>query len=452
MTDVAPNPGPLSAAPALSDWERRLADVLETMREMSLQTDPQAMVAAYAARMRTQIRTDRTLAISRRGLERPQYRITRDSTWKEMINPWKETHRLPLLQGGILGELIYGNVPRIFDGAEVPESDPAYETFRGYRTVVAIPHFDLGEGLNMVLLLWNAPGAFSEERLPDTVQISNLFGRATSNLVLTTRLEEAYRAIDRELEVVAEIQRSLLPRSLPQIPGATLAASYQTSKRAGGDYYDVFALPGGRWGILIADVSGHGTPAAVVMAITHAISHSFPGPPTPPGALLSYVNRALASRYTTDSGNFVTAFYAVYEPETRELTFSSAGHNPPRLRRADGTVCSLNGALSLPLGIVAEEEYSQHTERLAPGDAVLFYTDGITEAWSEGGDMFTVDRLDELVGRFKPTGSVVTPAERLVGLVLEELGVFTGNEPPGDDRTLLALCVEKGEGGVGAAG
>jgi sigma-B regulation protein RsbU (phosphoserine phosphatase) len=439
---TTPSPPAAPAAPPESNWRERLADMIETMREMSLQTDPQAMVAAYRARVRTLLHSDRTVSLSRRNLEHPQVRITRDTDWKEEINPWKETAKLPVLSGGKLAELIYGTDASLFDGADLPADDPAHGLLSPYRTIVAIPHFDRGETLNMVLLMWRAPSAFSVERLPEAVQNSSLFGRATNNLVLKTQLEEAYRALDRELDVVAEIQRSLLPSTLPDIPGVSLAASYQTSKQAGGDYYDIFALPGGQWGILIADVSGHGTPAAVVMAITHAISHSFPGPPTPPGALLAYVNQALATRYTADSGNFVTAFYGVYDPATRTLVYSSAGHNPPRLRRAGSGVAGLDAARSLPLGILPGEQYTQHSITLGPCDAILFYTDGITEAWSAQREMFGEQRLDELLAECKPAGPGTTRARQMVEHVLDAVRAFTAGRPADDDRTLMAFCVE----------
>ncbi len=108
--------------------------------------------------------------------------------------------------------------------------------------------------------------------------MSNLFGRATHNLVLSDQLKVAYEAVDYEMKVVADIQRSLLPMQMPSIPTLSLAAHYQTSHRAGGDYYDFFPLPDGKWGILIADVSGHGTPAAVLMAVTHSLAHTLPRP------------------------------------------------------------------------------------------------------------------------------------------------------------------------------
>lgn len=433
------DPPPEHTFPTAS-WRERLVEIVDTMREMSRQTDPQSMVAAYATRVRRRLGIDRTISLSRRGLQRPYFRITRDSEWNEAINPWKENGRLQVIAGGAVCDLIYSDEPCVIDGASIAPDDPMQELLGGYRTIVAIPHYDRGEGLNMVLLMWKAPGAFDLERLPDAVQTSNLFGRATNTLVLKTELEQAYKALDHELEVVAEIQRSLLPRCLPSIPGVSLAASYQTSRQAGGDYYDVFCLPGGKWGILIADVSGHGTPAAVVMAITHAISHSFPGPPAPASSLLTYVNQALATRYTADTGNFVTAFYGVYDPETRELAYSSAGHNPPLFRHACGNVVGLDAARSVPLGIVPGEQYPLHRVTLKSGDAVLFYTDGITEAWSAAGEMYGERRLDAVVGKCDPTPSGA--AERLVENVLASVSAFSEGRPADDDRTLLALCVE----------
>src|SRR5262249_4519147 len=157
---------------------------------------------------------------------------------------------------------------------------------------------------------------------------------------------------------------------LPNIPTLDLAAHYQTSRRAGGDYYDFFQLPGGRWGLLIADVSGHGTPAAVIMAVTHSIAHTHHEEPDPPSKLLNFINRHLTTRYTSGKGTFVTAFYGIYDPKARTLVYSNAGHNTPRHKRGKKILSeSLDQAHSLPLGIDADEKYSDTTEKFAPGDA-----------------------------------------------------------------------------------
>src|SRR5262249_32680092 len=141
--------------------------------------------------------------------------------------------------------------------------------------------------------------------------------------------------------------------------------------------------------------SGHGTPAAVLMAITHAIAHTHPGPPTPPGELLGYVNDQLSRRYTSGSETFVTAFYGIYDPARLELTYASAGHNPPPLQRCqDGTLAVLDGQAGLPLGIFPGQEYASRVQPLQKGDQIVFYTDGITEAHNAAGEMFGTQRLD----------------------------------------------------------
>jgi len=418
------------------DWQERLDYIVATMREMSRQTDPQAMVAAYVARVREILPSDRMLSLSRRDLPPPRYRITRSSTWDQPINPWKEPHRLPLLEGGLLAELIYGDEPRILDDLHVARDDPARDYLEGMGSLMALPLYDRGVAANMVVVLRKAPAAFDREDLPERVWMSNLFGRATTNLVLSEELREAYQEVDHELKVIADIQRGLLPSVLPKIATMDLATYYQTSRRAGGDYYDFFPLPDGRWGILIADVSGHGTPAAVMMAITHSIAHTFPGPPCPPGRLLAYLNDQLAGRYTSNSGTFVTAFYGIYDPVSRELVYACAGHNPPRLKHCDdGTLTSLEGSANFPLGIVAGTLYEESRIHLRRGDQIILYTDGITEATNPAGAMFGTDRLDAVLESCRPG------AEQLINAVLEALAEFTAGQPAEDDRTLLVAKI-----------
>jgi phosphoserine phosphatase RsbU/P len=418
------------------DCRERLDLIVETMKEMSRQTDPQEMSRAYGKRMETLRPTDRRVSLSRRGLKYPWYRVTRCTLWKEDINPWKEVDRLPLLKGGLFAELIYGDEPRHFDDLRLADDDPAAEYVVGMQSMLAIPMYDQGVALNMVLVMRREPSAFPPEQFPEIVWLSNLFGRATHNLVLSEQLKAAYEAVDYEMKVVADIQRSLLPKKMPDIPTMSLAAYYQASHRAGGDYYDFFPLPDGKWGILIADVSGHGTPAAVLMAITHSLAHSYPGTPMPPGRMLEYVNHHLTARYTVESDTFVTAFYGVYDPGRRELTYASAGHNPPRLKRClDGTLDLLNGATALPLGIAPKQTYREQTHRLLPGDELVLYTDGITEAHNDKGEMFGLARLDKVLE------NCAIGASDLLESVLAALKEFTGNEPIHDDRTILVVKI-----------
>ena len=421
-----------------SDWRARLAEVAELMREMSTHDDPQEMVRAYGRRVREIMPSDRWISISRRGLEFPKYRITRSSLWAEEINPWKNPEKLPVYEGGLLAELIYGDQPRLIDDIAglVKPDEPAAEHLAGQRALLAFPHYDRGVGLNMVVALREKPGSWEPEEFPERFWISGLFGRATQNLVLSEQLKQAYDVVDRELRVVADIQRSLLPKSLPKVPGLELATYYRTSQWAGGDYYDFFPLPGGRWGFLIADVSGHGTPAAVMMAILHSLAHGHPGDPDPPSALLKHVNERLASSYTADNEVFVTAFYGIYDPTTRRFSYACAGHNPPRVRRcSEGTVLSLEDVGGPPLGLFPGLEFTDSSVELVPGDVLVLYTDGVTEAMNARGEQFAPERMDSILARCSLS------AGEMVDAILEGVGAFTGPLDPHDDQTLVVAKV-----------
>ena len=232
MSSATQTTSPLFGA-AAGDWRDRLAAVVGMMREMSQQTDPQEMVRAYGRSLRQLIHSDRFVALSRRDLEFPKYRITRASQWEQEVNPWTERDRLPVFEGGILGDLIYGDEPRIITDLIVPADDPAFEYLEGQRSLIAIPNYDHGLALNMTVRFSSEPDGFDFETFPEHVWMSNLFGRATHNLVLSAEIKQAYAMVDRELKHVADIQKSLLPREIPTIPTLDLAAYYQTSQWAG---------------------------------------------------------------------------------------------------------------------------------------------------------------------------------------------------------------------------
>lgn len=448
-------------------WQQRLEQIVAMMREMSVQTDPQAMVNAYAERVRALQRNDGMIAVSRRDLKAPAYKITRATAWTVNIDPWKNPGKFPIYTQGILGQLLYADTPQIIQDFQVPPGDPAEDLLANARSIAVIPQYDNGVALNMIVVLKNQPHGFDPERFPEIFWQSNLFGRATASLVLTRKVKEAYDAIDRELHVVADIQRSLLPTQLPTNVGLDIATHYQTSKQAGGDYFDFFHLPDGKLAILIADVSGHGTPAAVLMAILHAIAHvnqawtqsvdtKTPPPSISPRQWMIYVNNQLCERYTRFSGTFITAVYAVYDPRSRLLTYSSAGHNPPRLRLANpacvlspinaedntpptklhpqdpghGLLIPLDQAQGLPLGIVADADYVQTSITLAEGDVLTLYTDGITEAFDTDRHLFGYHRLDQALAPERATAK-----EHLQALLDAVNAHDLGNID--DDRTLI---------------
>jgi sigma-B regulation protein RsbU (phosphoserine phosphatase) len=423
-------------------WREELEIIDRTMKAISGVTDPEQLVSVYWNGIGELIAIDNYVALSRRNVEPPFYLVTRSSRFTESINPWTQRERLPRLSGGLLGEIAYANRPIIIDDlpARLTAEDPGWFYLEGFERLVALPQYDDGEGLNVTAMLLPKGAEIDPAMIPMLHWQTGLFGRGTTNLVLRNQLGAALAALEGELQVVGDIQRSLLPSELPLMPGFEMAAYYETSARAGGDYYDFFPLDGRGWGLFIADVSGHGTPAAVLMAITHAIAHAEPGTHEPPAALLEYLNNRLTCTYT-QAGTFVTAFYAVLEPTTRTLTYSRAGHNPPRLVR-DGRVMSLDQNGALPLGIMTGQEYEQSTITLEHGDLLLLYTDGITEARGplkdgDGHELFGVERLDKLLLDCGASG-----AQECVERIRAGVAAFCGNAPPTDDRTLIAIRCE----------
>mgnify|MGYP000443690213 CR=1 FL=1 len=448
-------------------WQDRLAHIVETMREVSKETDPQAMVRAYGRRMRGTVEPGHTISLSRRDLPFPQVRITRSTLWKEQLDPWKDRDRLPLLSGGFFSELAWSDKPLVVTTVAVAEDDPAYPYLKHAKSLIAIPHYEHGVGLNIVVHTAFRENAFDVEKFPDLVLQSNLFGRGTKNLVLARDLREAYEQIDAELRSVQDIQLSLLPRETPQIPSLELAAFYQTSKRAGGDYYDFFSLPNNQWAILVADVSGHGTPAAVLMAIVHAIAHLMPGDvaspasqPWEPHEAIAFVNRALSERYTRETGAFVTMIYGIYDDKTRTFRYANAGHPAPVIREYDGTVRNDTFEdVGLPLGILPDADYATRSLPLSSGQSLVLYTDGITEAFNGSNEMFGDQRMFASINRGharngsqdnghapmygeQPAQDVSGSASGILNAIVDDLGKFAGLTSRSDDRTVVVASVK----------
>jgi sigma-B regulation protein RsbU (phosphoserine phosphatase) len=199
--------------------------------------------------------------------------------------------------------------------------------------------------------------------------------------------------------------------------------------------YDFFpldnpALPR-RWCVFIGDASGHGLAAAMVMAMVQSILHAHPPHINGPADLLAHVNRHLCRK---EIRGFVTAFLGIYEPSTRRLKYACAGHPPPLVRASvDGSVSRLDAVASCPLGIDADGTLAEAAVRIRPGDTLLLYTDGITEARDLSNEMFSEDRLQAALHECskRPT-SLIEHLESVVG-------AFRQGRSPMDDQTLVAI-------------
>src|SRR5439155_17823445 len=236
-------------------WQDELAIVDRTMKAISGVTDPEELVEVYWDGIGELVPVLEYVSLSRRNEEPPYFVITRSSRFTEHPNPWTQRDRLPRLSGGLLGEIAYGNRPVVIDDlpARLSAEDPGRFYLEGFQTLIGLPQYDGGEALNTTVMLLPPGDQIDLSMIPMMHWQAGLFGRGTQNLVLRNQLGAALAALDRELQIVGDIQRSLLPRELPAIPGFALSAYYQTSARAGGDYYDFFPLQDGGWGVFIAD-------------------------------------------------------------------------------------------------------------------------------------------------------------------------------------------------------
>jgi len=247
------------------------------------------------------------------------------------------------------------------------------------------------------------------------------------------------RQLDLDLSLASGIQQMLLPKAPPQIPGLDLDARYTPAQKVSGDFYDLFALPGNRLGVAVADVSGKGIPASLLMAMCRTDLRQIAPRHESPARTLAELNRTLGGDLR---GMFITILYAVIDPARGEVTFARAGHELPLFSRRDpGTGLPRGeyvGSEGMPVGLVPDEIFSaviaDRTEPFGPGDALVLYTDGLTEAPNDEDKEFSNARLADAVRALHARN-----ARELNDGILETVHRFAGSVPLRDDLTLVTV-------------
>ena len=266
-------------------------------------------------------------------------------------------------------------------------------------------------------------------------QIEEVLARVETHLALRAlqrQLQDANRRFAEELDLAGRIQASFLPSALPQIPGWQLSVVLKPARETSGDFYDINLLPNGRLGILIADVVDKGVGAALYMALSYSLFRTYAlEHPARPELVLAAVNRRIL--IDTDTGQFVTVFYAILDPATGELTYSNAGHHPPLLLGStDSDELQLLHRTGMALGVLQEAVWERRTIHLRRGDTLVLYTDGVTDAQNVGGEFFGQDRLLAAVQASRGQ-TAARVQENLVAQVAE----FVGDAPQLDDIALV---------------
>jgi serine phosphatase RsbU (regulator of sigma subunit) len=305
----------------------------------------------------------------------------------------------------------------------------------GVRSLIAAPLFDDQGPLGMLSLDSRAfERPFTEDDLELLTSLAAVAALRIRNVALAEEAAER-RRLEQELKLARTIQVGLLPRSLPSPAGWSVYGSSAPSRIVSGDYYLVAerGAAGGNGRELVAmivDVSGKGMAAALLTASLEALAAGPVEAGEAPEAIFSTVSRLLWRR--TLPSKYATAFLAALEPSGR-LRFANAGHNPALVVRASGAVERL-GATGRPLALLADSAYRAEERRLEPGDLLVLYTDGFVEATTAGGDEFGLERFEAAL-----VASRAAPLDEIAARLERELGAFVGDEPYGDDRTLVLL-------------
>ncbi len=257
----------------------------------------------------------------------------------------------------------------------------------------------------------------------------------TAIAIETNQLQAAAsdrQRLERELEVAQNIQTSFLPECNPTVSGWDVASYYRAARMVGGDFYDFLALPGGKWGLVVADVADKGMPAALYMALCRTLLRAVARNRDNPAQTLLRVNRLLLE--DTRSDLFVTVWYAIWDPKTGSFAYSSAGHNPPLVIRQHGAAVQPLKLKGIALGVLTDITLNTGHVTLEPGDTLVMYTDGVTEAQNANGQQFTVSGLETAVRAHHGD-----TAQVMINTVIDALDIHTGNEPQFDDLTLVIV-------------
>jgi sigma-B regulation protein RsbU (phosphoserine phosphatase) len=242
-------------------------------------------------------------------------------------------------------------------------------------------------------------------------------------------------AIKHDLDIAREIQTSILPKTFPAFPNRNefdLYASMDAAKSVGGDFYDFFLIDENKLGVVIADVSGKGIPAALFMAVSRTMLKTTAMGNISTSECLTKTNNMLCSESVNSM--FVTLFYGIINLTTGEMNYSNAGHNPPYILKSDGKVELLEGTGEIVLAALEGINYTQHHTILNPGDAIYMYTDGITEAMNINNELFTDERLKEVLQTVAGNS-----CKQIIDSVRKEVEEFSKGAEQSDDITAIAV-------------
>jgi len=349
----------------------------------------------------------------------------------------KQEFRLKMGQG-IAGTVAQEGKPLLLDDVYThPKFHRAHDDATGYRTrsMITVP-LKVGERITgvaqVINRLDNSP--FDQDDLELFIALCSLAAISIENAKMHKSLMEKQRLV-KDMEFARTVQESFLPQKTPEITNYRFSSHYTPAQEVGGDFYDFIRLDRNRTGIVIGDVSGKGVPAALYMAKLGSDLRTLAFTEKDPATALERMNDLLAER--SRRGMFATLLYIELDSPTGKLTISNAGHLPPIIKKADGSVMRLSTAGGSPIGILMGMKFGQETALLGQGDTVILYTDGIIEAMNAREELYGYERFEALIGKSP------SDPEGLKSAIIEEVNRFTGLSPQHDDMTLVCFGAVK---------
>lgn len=425
--------------------QKRVPVLLEMVRTLKHARDPHAVLELFIQVVQDSFAAACYMAISTNGLADGRFRVARWRTadGRECVPPadlGRAAHDQPVREGGVIASLLVSGSPTLVHGWSADDDAVFGDSLAAYRCAVAVPVFEADDSLDWVVLFHSEPDGISHDDVESLLVLANL-SRATVNFAHGhQRVEHDAKRVHRQVDLIADIQKVLLPATPPDVPGLSLAMSYKSFDRAGGDYYDVFEVrrfPGARpddlrWLIVIADSAGHGAAAAVMMTVFNAVLFTCPLPPDSPAAFLAYLNHHLHERH--QAASIVTAILAFYDPATGHMVHANAGHPPPLIRRPGKPVRVEEVPLGFgfPLGLLPTHEAVDCEFTLQPGESLLLYTDGVPDERDMADEPFGMERVAAV---FASTGEPQEVVDRLNA----ELLVHQGATMPEDDQAMVVM-------------
>ncbi|MGM9719094.1 MAG: PP2C family protein-serine/threonine phosphatase [Prevotella sp.] len=284
-------------------------------------------------------------------------------------------------------------------------------------------------------------GAFDFATKPiDLDDLSRTIEKAIEEIEFVRKSQQEHTqlvSIKSDLAVAGEIQQAILPQKFPPIEEMAdmvdLFATMTPAKEVGGDFFDFFKIDEKRLGFVIADVSGKGVPASIFMAVSRTLLRATGMRGIDTNECLNYVNNMLC--HESIDSMFVTVFYGIYNTETGLVEYTNAGHNPPYMVRADGTVDALPMSENIVAGMFDDFTFTQSTLQLDKGDMLVLFTDGVTEAFNTSGEMFDEKGLETTL----ENNGAGKSSHDICQEILKDVNDFSGKEPQSDDITLMAI-------------